>query len=548
MRPIIEKESYPGWRFYGKRYLRSNEFVMLCTAVGLYHSHESELEDYERSGVLFPVARMIMPDEYAKAIWLFFNSGVEKVNVDESLEAFHHLDWAIRYPDTLIPGENKSDLDMHHTIDSQWGKVEGLFLPKNQEYIPWDQYNFPVEYEGQTYQQPTATQFYHYWQIYEFFQTRKMAQGMYIDPAPISLADMLGHIKAMNPYLDAMSYFQHSYREKITSLLLVNEPDEENLWSLMEEQQKELETSAKAFAQETLEKYTLSPESLYEGLRGLVTLHHAFELLERTRLADTLKSDIWRLIELVHYAFNYPTEDIAHNVGGVPGIRGDYVELLFPNRRKRTKEKAARILTNLADEHNKFAPGWTMANTDVEGLLGFLDKTELVLLEYIIEQTNQAFFARHSWQAAETFLQLKSVASFPESMMKVILLNSGDRAAIQRFNQEYRGMDSLSKIYFEVLSPGIWAEYQTTNHRSSRDATEFMGNLRFLISTVIQAQNEDVYLGASLSLATCIRNFTSHLVLEKPDLLSGQYVRCIRAIVTTIYIIWHSANQRKWII
>ena len=204
---------------------------------------------------------------------------------------------------------------------------------------------------------------------------------MYTDPAPIMVSDMLGHIKAMNPYLDAMSYFQHSYREKITNLLLVNEPDEENLWSLNEGQQEELEASAKAFAQETLDKYSLSADDLYTGLRGLATLHHAFEVLERTRLADTLK----------------------------------------------------------------------------------------------IEQTNEAFFACHSWQAAETFLQLKSIASFPESMMKVILLNSGDQAAIQRFNQEYRGMESLSKIYFEVFSLGIWAEYQATNHRKSRDAAEFIG-------------------------------------------------------------------------
>ena len=153
MSPILEKESYPGWRYYGKRYIHSNDFMMLCTAVGLYHSHEWELEDCERVGIMLPVARMIMPDEYARAMWMLFNAGVEKVDIAESLEAYHQLDWAIRYPITPRQGAKISDVDLHHPIDTRWGDVEGLIVPTEQEFFPWEQYQIPVEYEGRTYKQ-----------------------------------------------------------------------------------------------------------------------------------------------------------------------------------------------------------------------------------------------------------------------------------------------------------------------------------------------------------------------------------------------------------
>jgi hypothetical protein len=542
---ILNKEDYPGWRYYGKRYLRAEEFTKLCTAVGLYHSHESELEDYERARLLSPVARTVMPEEYAKAIWMHFQGGADRVEVDASYEPFHELDWALRYT-----GIKKvvSDNDLYHPIDLSWGKIDGLIDPSQQGFIPWNEYKVVFEHEGKERKQMTATHFYHHWQIYEFFLARVLTRGMYVAPAPVILDNLAKHIKGLISSFDATSYFQYLFRGKLTNLLEDKEPNEDNMWMLDESQQEELIRSTKDFAQETVKKYGFSEYDLHTGLKGLAKLHYDLSILERTRLADALKIDIWRLVELAHYAFGKRPEEIAHSVGGIAAIGGNYIELLFPDRRKRTKEQAVRIMNNLAEEHNGHAPNFAMTRDEIDRLFDYLDRTELVLLGYMLERCLEAHVAQHSWQVTEAFINLKSLASFPESMMKVVLLNSGDAVAINDFNsRNNRGMGTLNEIYFQNSMPNMWHQYQAAGHRSSNDAAQFTANLGHLIPLIVGAPDEDSYLGASLSLATCVRNFTSHLVLEDPALLQNQYVRCIRAITSSIFLIWHESRRRGWV-
>jgi hypothetical protein len=184
----------------------------------------------------------------------------------------------------------------------------------------------------------------------------------------------------------------------------------------------------------------------------------------------------------------------------------------------------------------------------IQELVDYLESTDLALFEYILEQTNQAFYAQHSWQVAESFLHLKSLASCPESIMKVLLLNSSDVAAkAQYLGDPNPGMGVLNKILFQPSRPGIWASYQSASHRSSREIADFITNLSALIPLIDSATSEDEYLGTNLSLATCIRNFTSHLVLERSDLLQNQYVRCIRSVISSLFLVWHEAKRRRWV-
>lgn len=544
METIQRKEDFPGWRFYGKRYLRVDEFKMFCTAVGLYNSHEWELEEFERSALMFPATRLVMPDEYARAIWLYFHGHMPSVEVDPALEDIHRLDWALRYPVIHQPDPQNPDAGLHHPIDLAWGKVVGLVSPTAQAYVAWNHYQVQVEFNGRNFPQDTATHFYHYWQVYEFFQARKISRQMYGDPAPVALPD----IQTLRPGLQAMSYFQHLYRGKLAQLLDGNQPDDDNQWRLSVAQQQEANASAAHYAQETLQKFTLDEKGLYEGLRGMMILHAAYETLERYRLAETLKSDIWRMVEWIYFAFGTATDQIFKNAGSIVGRNGNYLELLFPNQRERSKIRAARLLNNLAEEHNRHAPGNSMTPQAIEELIAYLENSELALFLYILERTNQAHFASHSWQAAEVFLLLKSLASCPESLMKVLLLGSNDQAVIAQFTGVPNpGMGTLNGLYFQNPMPGVWAQYNTSGHRSSRNAAEFAANLGALIPSIITAQSEDEYLGHSLSLATCIRNFTSHLVLEKPDLLQGQYVRCVRAITSALFMAWQEAKRRNWV-
>ena len=137
---------------------------------------------------------------------------------------------------------------------------------------------------------------------------------------------------------------------------------------------------------------------------------------------------------------------------------------------------------------------------------------------------------------------------FPWEYDEGILFNSGDATAIADLNNRNNpGMGTLNEIYFQNSIPNMWNQYLAAGHRSSRNAAEFTANLVHLIALITGAPDEDSYIGTSLSLATCIRKFTSHLVLEDPALLQNQYIRCIRAIASSIFLIWHEFKRRGWV-
>lgn len=277
-------------------------------------------------------------------------------------------------------------------------------------------------------------------------------------------------------------------------------------------------------------------------------LHVHYDLAERASLASALLVDLADGVELLHHAYGEPTDQIAVKAGRVGGYTRNYLELLFPNRRYETRLRATRIIANLTEEHNRKAPGFAMADADINALLDYTEKTDLAVLEYVLVALNDAHFTLHSWQAAEAFLWLKSLASFPESLAKAALLNSSDTAAITSY-QAIRnpGMGALNQIVFQSSQPSVWQEYVTAGHREARTVADFVANVAHLIGLIGRTGNEAAYVGNNLSLATLIRNFTSHLLVEEPSLLRGQYVRCVRAILSTIFLYWKVAQFRGWV-
>jgi hypothetical protein len=313
-------------------------------------------------------------------------------------------------------------------------------------------------------------------------------------------------------------------------------------------QQEELERAARQYAMDTLQTYGFDEDALYAGLRGTMQLHDSYEKSERNRLAEALKADLWSTVEFINFAFGTPTDEIANRAGRVGGYTTHYLELLFPNRRVEARNKVTRILRFFAQEHNRRAPNFSMTDNQIRELLDYLESTDLALFEYILVELNETYFARHSWQVAAAFLHLKSLASFPESLMKALLLGSRDVAAISAFNQMRNpGMGSLNQLVFQNSSSTIWAEYVTAACRDARTVHDFSLNLTSLLSLISSANTEEAYLGSNLSLATLLRNFTNHMLVENPALLRGQYVRCARAVLTTTFLVWNVAQQKGWI-
>jgi hypothetical protein len=184
-----------------------------------------------------------------------------------------------------------------------------------------------------------------------------------------------------------------------------------------------------------------------------------------------------------------------------------------------------------------------MPDNEIEALLDYVERTDLALFEYILVELNDAYFAEHSWQAAEAFLQLKSLASFPESLAKAVLLNGA--------NQIASGLQDAYMKVFPQSIPLIWKKYAAVYSKKgcldATDAKDFGVKLSSWVQMISGSSSEEKYLAASLSLSTLLRNFTSHWLVEDVGSSRSQYVSCVRAILTATFLIWKVAQLRHWV-
>ncbi len=535
------------WRYFGRRYLPMADFVRLCTLVGLHHCDEHELESYEEKRIMFPAARTIMPEEYARAFWISQYQQTPEFEFDDKYLPFHELNWSLRHQ---IPRPGNQQHDLRHPIDKSWG-LDGLVRPIEKEISPWGSYSIAIQVGDRKIQVSTVTHFYHYWQIYELYSVRKTHEGMYNDNKFLQPFGNPNHtVPDELPYLfEVISSFQYLYSSHFSKLMERLQPNADGFVVFDEVQQNELLQIARTFAKDTLRLYNLDEDALYKGLGQMIRLHIAYEESERFKLSLALRKDIWRITELISYSFGTSAEDIAIRAGPAGGFIGNYLELLFPNRRKRAKDEAFRLLKHLLQENHKHSPSYSLSDNELTNLLNYSEATNIAWVEYVIVELNKAFLDLHSWHATVTFFYLKMLASFPETLMKTLIQNNGDAKTQQDLDaQRNPGMSTLVNLVFRnIAQPAILRHYQSVSQREAKGVAQFSTNVAYLSNTITASATEDEYLGNNLALATLVRNFSSHLVVDNPNFLQGHYVLCVRSILSSISSIWKAAMGKHWV-
>jgi hypothetical protein len=553
MTRFLDPTTENAWRhFFGKRYVWLDHFRDLCDALGLRSCSEWELEEYEREGWLFPAARLIVPEAYAQADYVAGTKElIELLNKRETLIPFHNLYQAIKFQIDGPDAQPDDDIeDLKHPIDQNWGKVEQLLRPLDQDFAPWESYRKEIEVDDTSLFVDAANTFYHYWQVYAVYQIRRNEKCMYRDNTPFPLWRMnrvRGDYLGLARGLEAVSQFGHLLDKRTGRYYARSTPNEDQRVVLTDADQAQLEEFLHRDAQVVCQDLGIEEEELYDFLRRLMVLHHSYELSERVKLVKALEVDLWRTVELIGALTGSSSEKVAERAGQVQGFRIPYLEVLFPNRRQQAREKSLRILTNLAQEYNRRASNYAVGGQDLKDLLKFAEEGDLALFEFILVEMNDAFFAVHSWRTAASYLALKSLASLPESLIRTVIEESAGRQTITQPHQTATS-DLYNCLCFLLSSRerGVWKAYEDhglTPYRRAEKKAEFSYNLAHLAALVNNSQNAEQYLSANMTLATLLRNFTSHYLPEEPELLQGQYLRSVRAIVATILFVWKTAQQ-----
>ena len=98
--------------------------------------------------------------------------------------------------------------------------------------------------------------------------------------------------------------------------------------------------------------------------------------------------------------------------------------------------------------------------------------------------------------------------------------------------------DTIRRFLKHTSETDILAEYNSVNRQSAKNPLEFETKSSELINLIEGAENEIRYLGYSLAFTTLIRNYTSHNLIGDPALLQGKYIASIRAVISSILLIW----------
>lgn len=297
---------------YGERFIRASDFERYCRDLNV-RVFLGELEHYEKSCLMLPVARTIAPAEVALTQY-----SADRVVMPES--------WA-----RLRPTADFTDVD--HPFDRELGRNEYVHRPSGDDYAPWSDYS--VEMPGKGYRVSTVESYYAYWQVHqlhdlqtrpEFFcysaLIRKLPPEQRRDYEPWNEVFLSLHGWAQS--YDVLSLFlsreQREWERTRRAL-----PEKDGLRRFSHVDTLAHDDRIRALAEETAKTRRFTLDDLYLFVRWLLERHKQYEREERTRLMRSVERDLASCARLAQYAFDVPwelfTSDASPNPWDLKALR-----------------------------------------------------------------------------------------------------------------------------------------------------------------------------------------------------------------------------------
>ncbi len=157
---------------YGQRYVDVSRFVSYCKSLNVDVS-DRELEFFEREKLLFPAARILIPEDYVRYM---FDINYNPANPYYHKSQFELPDkWTKIYKllhRTNFPIFGKDD--GVHFFDKQLGKSKYLVKPIEKPFRDWKSYRVVAGKIGDSdVKEETAKHYYHYWQVYQVIEIQR---------------------------------------------------------------------------------------------------------------------------------------------------------------------------------------------------------------------------------------------------------------------------------------------------------------------------------------------------------------------------------------
>ena len=544
---------------WGERFAEVDLFVGYCRDLNV-DTHQDELEHYERIGALLPAARLVYPDEYViqrdQNRW----NGVTDWDRADQWTTLGRLSERIGpFP---FGYESLTDEELVHCFDREMesGDNPHLKRPASADFQPWSDFRVTVhDKQGIAIKRPTAKHYYSHWQVHhlswiqqypDLYKNARLIELIPEDdpvrkfrpwaPQNQRLADFEGKRRSFN----ALSFWVTVYgRERSRTFAGISKVN--GIRRLDDVQAADYRTRLAALAGEVTKRFQLTHEDLYSFLRKLLKLMEDYELKERYKLSEVLKSDIFAWENLLMLTTGETRQDAAKELGKV----SIYDKQTFRHLNIATKERdyafdiLNRVSTDCGNTLRQLGDSqWSFNETDTNDLLNYCDQEGLSLfmtaLSGMVAIGDEEYRLNFRW--VQKYTNLKNVLTCYEYLLKSVSHGSGLAT----------GGETLTNLVRKVMSQEKWHSLFRTRERQKlhmgASTQQFLTNLNTLMGDSQLKGSVEGYWAQQFLITCLARNMTVHSYPSEDSYYGDLFGTMLDAAIIATFYTWRLARVNGW--
>jgi len=485
-------------------YLEYDKFITYCNAnkVGV---NATVLEQYEKSGLLYPCYRVLYPRELLRRDFRAHNPPYrENYKILSEWEPLIELENSILKSDSWTYDEIREYVESGHPLDQAIEKINPyIVIPESQKFKMWDRYKVITgTIDSSKIKISRADHYYSPWKVFILLDLTELNTDRHnrafdakqewcfvrkkVKPSPLN---------EFVPFFKAVSDF--SYRRA----LLINN----YRYSTKKRKPTWRQTlrKCKEIARKLFSKY-----EYYEWirfLRKLLEMHEAYRVNEKIRLSIEVENYIARTVIFLRKANNSCFEKVCADVSGKftkfgagyeNGVRvyAGKLEEIFPTEKRDLEEKVRWLLNNELKRFNtQLIKVEKLPNTLADKVFDELSNEPSGTALAAVNKINYAYFNKELWRDSDVWSGIRDLAVSIEVHGKDWL---GGRYLKDVFNNMYPSSYRSLKTHSGISGP--------TN---ANTVNEYLAKLRAYQKRNVPGNRR---CGRHLLITHITRNLSSH--------------------------------------
>lgn len=331
------------------KYLQVKKFAELCSEMRVYLGRNPEklLEAYEQHGLIRPVFRLNVPEDYKKLLFKYryaMDNDKKDISLPEEYIDIHSFlqDRLQNYHATYSPWIDRT-LSEGHPLDFAYKEGKPYIgKPSSKSFTPWKEYTVVVgQLYGNAQYSTIAEHYYSQWHVFLVEEAYRIYSATINPFLPFQSSDIsikqtdlpfskwIKEFEILAEYQFKNQLFFESYLNQSSNSILEG--------SLLEEFHKKINEQASIIFNQIPE------ERWIEFQRKLCETYFLYEKTEKLRLSKFLKSHIYSSVEIYLEATKLPYSHLVDKVGNVIGGKEYFhwlpLEKILPDEEKEKKTR-----------------------------------------------------------------------------------------------------------------------------------------------------------------------------------------------------------------